>query len=56
MRRTSGHNGLMRNGKRNAMRKGGESKGSMMSDGGMDTGGGRTNRNERRRKRKRKSV
>jgi hypothetical protein len=53
MRRTSGHNGFMRSGNRNAMRRGGESEDSTMSDGGMDTGRGRT---ERRRKRKRKSV
>lgn len=52
MRRTSRHNGLMRSGNGNALRRGGESKDSTMSDGGMDTGTGRT---ERRRKRKRKS-
>jgi len=49
MRRTSAHNGLMRSGNMNALRRGGESKDITMSDGGMDTG---SPRKESLRKRK----
>jgi hypothetical protein len=49
MRRTSGHNGLMKSGNMNALLRGGESRDSTMSDGGMDTGS-RTERRRRKRK------
>lgn len=50
MRRTSGHNGLMRSGNGNALRRGGKNKHNMMNDGGGDTS--RTGRTERQRKRR----
>ena len=51
MRRTSGHNGHMKNENMNAGHRGGERQRSTMSDGGMGMGSTR-----RRRQRKRRSV